>query len=456
MATEKRETGPVDNDIKLSDGPEHQVEIYIDPEMEKRIVRKFDWLVLPQFALILIIAFLDRTNIGNARIFGFEQDINRKGNEFANLSSFFYVTHVIFEVPWVLAVKAWGANLIISLAIVLWSAVTIGTGFIQNYRQGVACRLLLGFAEAGIFPALAFVISTVYPRHSQGKRVAVLSGATALSGAFGGLIAYGIQQKGTRRGLAAWRWLFIIEGSFSLVIGILCWASLPKACDEAWFLKSEERQLMKDRRARDVAYAGALEKFSWSHCNLAFTDVMVWVAALSLFCAGIPLFGYGIFLPTIIRGFGFSDTIVNVLTIPVYLMGCFILALGSWLSDKLRRRAAVMISVPLLVCTGYAIAIGTPSVGGGYFAMFLCSGVYTFNPLLLTWVANNIAPDTKRSAALPLLVSIANVSGIAASQVYPNSTAPRFIMGNGISLGMELLAGCGVVTTRRLNSAPRA
>lgn len=70
--------------------------------------------------------------------------------------------------------------------------------------------------------------------------------------------------------------------------------------------------------------------------------------------------------------------------------------------------------------------------------------MYTFNTLLLAWVANNIAPDTKRSAALPLFISIANVSGIVASQVYPNSTAPRFIMGNGISLGMELLAGCGI------------
>lgn len=248
--------------------------------------------------------YLDRSNIGNARIFGFEEDINLKGNEFANLSSFFYVTYVIFEIPWVLALKAWGANLIISLAIVLWSAVTIGTGFIQNYEQGVACRLLLGVAEAGIFPALTFVISTIYPRHSQGKRVAVLYGATALSGAFGGLIAYGIQQMGTRAGLEAWRWLFIIEGAFSLVIGILCWASLPKAADEAWFLKPEERQLMKDRRLKDIAYTGVPEKFSWSHCKLAFTDVMVWVAALSLFCAGIPLFGYGIFLPTIIRGFG--------------------------------------------------------------------------------------------------------------------------------------------------------
>lgn len=255
----------------------------------------------------LMYRYLDRSNIGNARIFGFEEDLGLVGNEFANLSSFFYVTYVIFEIPWVLALKAWGANLIMAIAIVLWSAVTIGTGFIQNYHQGVGCRLALGFAEAGIFPALTFVVSTIYPRESQGKRVAVLYGATALSGAFGGLIAYGIQQMGTRLGLEAWRWLFIIEGAFSFAFGILCWASLPKASDEAWFLKPEERQLMKNRRIRDAVYTGTHEKFSWAHVKLAFTDVMVWVAAITLFCGGIPLFGFGIFLPTIIRGFGYVN-----------------------------------------------------------------------------------------------------------------------------------------------------
>ena len=164
-------------------------------------------------------------------------------------------------------------------------------------------RLVLGFAEAGMFPATTFFVSTVYPRASQGKRIAVLYGATAISGAFGGLIAYGIQRMGYRHGLEAWRWLFIIEGIISFVIGLVCLASLPRSAESAWFLNSDEKQLMRDRRARDVAYTGS-DEFSWSYVWMAVTDPMIWVASLSLFCAGIPLFGFGIFLPTIIRGLG--------------------------------------------------------------------------------------------------------------------------------------------------------
>lgn len=245
----------------------------------------------------------NNSNTGNARIFGFEEDIGLKGNEFGNISSLFYVTYVVFELPWVLAVKRYGANLILGIAIVSWSAVVIGTGFIHNYTQAVVVRLLLGLAEAGVFPALTFLVSTIYPRESQGKRVAVLYAASAISGAFGGLIAYGIQTMGDRLGLAAWRWLFIIEGAISIGIGMLCWVSLPRSSQDAWFLKDDEKRLMEERRQRDIAYTGS-DEFSSSYILMAFTDIMVWVAAFSLFCAGIPLFGFGLFLPTIIRGIG--------------------------------------------------------------------------------------------------------------------------------------------------------
>lgn len=189
------------------------------------------------------------------------------------------------------------------MAVVAWSAITIGNGFVHNYGQCVAMRLLLGAAEAGLFPALTFIISTIYPRESQAKRVAVLYMAIALSGAFGGLIAYGIQLMGDRHGLEAWRWLFIVEGIISIVLGVICWLTLPHTAEQAWFLKEDERQLMEDRRRRDVIYKGD-STISWSAVRLAFTDTMVLSAGLALFCSSIALFGFGIFLPTIIRGLG--------------------------------------------------------------------------------------------------------------------------------------------------------
>jgi MFS family permease len=109
---------------------------------------------------------------------------------------------------------------------------------------------------------------------------------------------------GARQGLEAWRWLFIIEGAISLFLGLIAMLTLPKSASSAWFLTKEETELIEQRLKRDVAYAGEDHGFSMAYIWMALNDVVVWVSALSIFCAGIPLFGFGIFLPTIIRGMG--------------------------------------------------------------------------------------------------------------------------------------------------------
>jgi hypothetical protein len=113
------------------------------------------------------------------------------------------------------------------------------------------------------------------------------------------LIAYGIQLMGDRHGLSAWRWLFIVEGIISMVLGAACWATLPKTAEHAWFLNAQERQLMEDKRRKDFVYKGE-SRLSWADVKLAFADPMVIMAGVCLFCASIPLFGVRIRM-TLIR-----------------------------------------------------------------------------------------------------------------------------------------------------------
>jgi MFS family permease len=273
---------------------------YVVPELEKSAMRKFDRYAMPHFSILILIAYLDRTNIGNAMVFGFEKDLNLTGNQYGNLAMLFYVTYVAFETPWVIAIKRFGANRIIALCFVLWSSVTIGTGFIKNYHQGIAARLLLGAFESGAFPGLVFLISTIYNREEQGKRIAVLYAASALSGAFGGLIAYGIQLMGAQAGLEAWRWLFIIEGAASMVLCAICVFSIPKNAETAWFLNAAEREMMVARKQRDLIFKGD-DKFSWKHTKDALLDPVLYIIAIPLFCNTVTQTGMGTFLPTIIQ-----------------------------------------------------------------------------------------------------------------------------------------------------------
>ena len=136
----------------------------------------------------------------------------------------------------------------------------------------------------------------------------------------------------------------------------------------------------------------------------------------------------------------------NYLTIPVYVFATLTLVTATFTSDRLKKRAAVLVILPVAPIIGYIIACGTASHAAGYFAMFLCGGgIYSYNCLILTWISTNLAPDYKRSMAMPFFVSLANISGIVSSNIYPSVDGPRYLVGNAVSAGMETLALCGVV-----------
>jgi hypothetical protein len=215
---------------------------------------------------------------------------------------------------------------------------------------------------------------------------------------------------------------------------------LPNTAEDAWFLNAEEKQMMKSRKLRDIAHRGD-DKDALKYTNMALTDINVYLAAITLFCCSIPLFGFGTFLPSIIKGLGYTSLQANYLTIPVYVLATITLATATFTSDWLKKRTPVLLVMLVPVIVGYVIVCSTANHAAGYFAMFLCgSGIYAFNCLLLTWVSNNLAPDYKRSVGVPLFICLGNISGIASSNIYPSTDAPRYLVGNAVSAGTESVA----------------
>lgn len=390
-------------------------------------------------------------------MFGFDADVGLVGTQFNNISTLFFVPYIVLEVPWVMAVKRFGPNGVLTAAMAGWALVTIGTGFVRNYHQAIACRMLLGAFEAGVAPGFAFIFSTIYDRQSTAKRIALINVANATSGAFGGLFAYGIQRMGAQKGLAAWRWLFIIEGAVSLVICSGCLFSFPNKPETAWFLTAEEKELMVLRKKRDAVFKGD-DVFDWKYARMALADPFVYLASAVFFFSSVAIFGFGTFLPTIIRGFGYSKFQANYLTIPVYFVGALSLVCQAYFSDRLQQRALFLIISACPVMIGYLICVGTSSAIAGYIAMFICcTGIYSFSCLIITWVATNLTPDYKLSVGLPFFESVGNLSGLLSSQLYPAKQGPRYRMGNSVSAGMEavaaVLVGCSWLLLRKRNAA---
>lgn len=148
------------------------------------------------------------------------EDINASDSEFSTAISIFYATYVIFESPWAVLMKKLTPRNILTGLCLVWSVTTVFTGFIESVGSLYATRLILGACEAGLFPCLNLYLTMVYRREEQAKRVSYLLSCAAISGAVGGLLAYGLLQMDGVAGKAGWRYVHFYLRMPCLGVGI--------------------------------------------------------------------------------------------------------------------------------------------------------------------------------------------------------------------------------------------
>jgi MFS family permease len=136
-----------------------------DPAMTRKVLFKLDCYILPPLALLWLANFIDRSNVGNARIAGLETDTHLKKDQFNIALTIFYVSYLIVEIPSNLILKRMKPNRWLPILVMAWGVVTTLTGLIHNFSGLVAIRLFLGFCEGGLLPGIILYLSTIYKRH---------------------------------------------------------------------------------------------------------------------------------------------------------------------------------------------------------------------------------------------------------------------------------------------------
>lgn len=231
----------------------------IDHVAERKLVRKLDSHIVPMVMLLYLFSFLDRVNIGNARLYGLEKDLGLKGNDYQTAVSLLFVTYILCELPSNLVLRRFHPSRWIAFLTTSWGIIATLTGITQSYGGLIACRLLLGAVEAGLFPGMTVYLTIFYTKKELALRVgylfvsAALAGKSAVliipwtmrmsercllfpdtpalqmdadkepKGAFGGLLAYGIGFMDGVAGQRGWRWIMILEGLPTFVLGIATW-----------------------------------------------------------------------------------------------------------------------------------------------------------------------------------------------------------------------------------------
>jgi MFS family permease len=430
-------------------------EIQINTAEENALLWKIDRHLLPILFVLYMFAFLDRVNIGNARIQGLLPELHMTAAQYNVASMILFPPYILLEVPSNIIIKRVPPSLWLSGLMFFWGITTMCQGFVKSYGGLLACRVFLGVFEAGVFPGAAYLIGMYYKRFELQKRLVFFFSSSLLSGAFGGLLAFALAKMNGRAGYSGWRWIFIIEGLATIFVAIIAYFMIVDWPDDAKFLTEEERALIRYRLAHDGHSGSArMDTLNKSAVKRIFGDWKIWCGTLAYFCVCVTGYATSFFIPTILTEFGWKASSAQLHTIPVYVVGAALTLFCAWWSDRIQHRYAFTMGGLALAIIGYIILLCQQSVAGGhhmprgvkYFAIILIpTGNYICQPLLVVWLANNMAGHYKRSFAAALQIGLGNIGGIVGSNIFLGSEAPLYHTGYGT--GLALLGVCMITCT---------
>ncbi|KAH8812825.1 retrograde regulation protein 2 [Xylogone sp. PMI_703] len=410
-------------------------------ERERKVVRKLDTFIAPLMGAFNFISYLCRSNIGFAATQGMSKAINLKGSDLNAAVSIFYVLYVLSELPTSMLAKRWKFHRVLPTLTICFGVITLAGGWVHSYGALLGTRLILGWFEGCLFPCLALFLANWYKREEMAVRMAFLFASTALSGAFGGLLAYAIYHMDGAANIAGWRWIYIIEGIIAIVFGLACYYLVPSSFEKAYFLNKSDKEIMRYRAELTHQYSGGTGHFKMRDIWIAAKDPKTWCHGWIQFCVITPLYAFSQFLPIIIEdGLGFNTLQAQYLTIPVQLWGALIYIFIAWLSDRYRKRFLFVAIFTPVCALGYLLELCPIPAGAQYFATFLITGgVYIIAGNNLAWASSNSAPDGKRGATVGIVLTLTDLAGVVIGQIYPSKDAPKYTLGNAWTFGVVMV-----------------
>ncbi|KKY28556.1 putative mfs transporter [Phaeomoniella chlamydospora] len=400
----------------------------IDPVAERSLVWKFDLRILPVLAIMYFFNSLDKSNLGNAYTAGLSDSLNLKGDQYNIILSVFYVPYVLTAPFLGIAGKKYGPNRVLPLMMLTFGFCTVMTVVAKNFSGLMAIRWFLGMAESAFFPLVIYYQTTFYRRGELARRLALFYAASSIGNAFSGLLSFGVFRI-TNTSLASWRYLFLIEGLATILCAVFVFFYLPRSGSEAKFLSEEERRLAYHRLQLDSS-AVVNEPFNLKEGLKIFKHPTSWFILGIEMCLGVPLQSVNLFLPVIIKRFGYSTVNTNLATVGPNISGAVMLLILGFTSDLTKIRFPFVALGFMFTFMGFIIFASvnvTTQIHVAYFACFMmCWGTSAPSVILDVWYNNNIAHESRRVMLTSVGVPVANLMGIISSNIFQEKDAPKY------------------------------
>jgi MFS family permease len=377
------------------------------PIDEDSLYASISWRLLPLLMLSWLFAYIDRVNIGFAKL-QMAQDLHFSDAAYGFGAGIFFLGYFLFEVPSNLLLHRFGARIWISRIMITWALFSGLTMFVQSPLQFYIMRFLLGLAEAGFIPGAVYYISTWYPSYRRGRVFGIFYLALAGSGLIGGPLAGAILETMSGvAGIAGWKWLLLLEAIPSLILGVLILLRLPESVQDVAWLTEPER--------RHIQTALAAEETQKDHAPLSsiLTNPVIWLLTFIYFLLNYAAYGLSFWLPTLIRDLGVADNfdIGLIAAIPsVCSMICMVLFGRS--ADRYRERRWHLTAMFLIGAAGFVVSV---LAGGGLVVSVagLCMAAICTQafPSLFWAVPTAMLTGVTAAAGIAMINAIGNLAG---------------------------------------------
>jgi sugar phosphate permease len=371
---------------------------------------KITWRLIPFLAILWIIAWIDRVNIGFAKLQMLD-DLKFSEAAYGFGAGVFFLGYFLFEAPSNLLLTRIGARKTIARITIGWGATSILMMLVKTTAVFYGLRFLLGVFEAGFYPGIILYLTYWYPTARRARSFGLFMSASAFAGVIGGPLAGAILTNlNGANGWAGWQWLFLIEGAPSIIAGVVTLFYLTDRPEEANWLSSEERRLIVDDLEQDKRDMGERE-----HNILAsLRDPKLWLLILIFFCIVAANSALTFWGPSAAKDMGFNDsTTVGWIMAAIYLFGGAGMILNGAHSDRSGEAryhcgVAALIGAVAMAVLGFVINTGAvlPLIA------LAVAIVGTMSAIPVFWqMPNRILSGAAAAAGVAVINSIANLAG---------------------------------------------
>ena len=381
-----------------------------DVPAEEATYTKVAWRLLPFLFLCYVFSYLDRVNVGFAKL-QMLSDLKFSETVYGLGAGIFFIGYFIFEVPSNMIMYRVGARVWIARIMITWGLLASAMMFVTSPASFYVLRFLLGAAEAGFVPGILLYLTYWFPAKRRGKVMAIFLTGIPISGVLGGpLSGWILHQFNGVNGWPGWKWLFLLEGLPSFIVGVIALFWLTDGIRSADWLNESEKQILE---AQVKSEAGAKEHHSMKD---AFREPKVWLLAITYALFLMGLYGVSFWLPSLIKASGVTDPLnVGLLTAVPYAAATVAMIATSRHSDKTRERrwhlsiagfcGVLGLVLSVVFASNTVLALGALTLA----AAGICTTVSQFWNLPGSFLGGAAA-----AAGIAFINAVGNVSGFVA------------------------------------------